>query len=151
MKNTMEQAERRVAEALLGESIEEMHLAYLWKMRFTNDLWVLASDVSSDRQNRIDELLRQHERDLLTRSDSEDVTKALLLVSFMRRPVTNCKIDESGSLALDFGGEGRTLNFPANVEVVDWQWCLGSSDADPYSAKAIVACLAPGVIEVDGH
>lgn len=144
---SLERAAQLVDEALSGESVHNLHVGDVWELRFSNDLWLLAHEVSCAGEERFNELLARAEPDVLSGVDPDDAVKSLLLVSYMRRPVTACRLDHDGRLILEFG-ERRTLSVPTDVDIVDWQWCLSPSAANPYAEPFVIACIAAGVLEV---
>jgi hypothetical protein len=160
MKISVEQATERVQSALLGEEIHSLYLGDVWSLGFTvpesllphtYSLFLLAHEVVCSAEDRIKGLLARSEPDVLSGPNAEEnpyPVKSLLLVSFMRRPVTDCSITSDGMLTLEFG-HGRVVRIQSNVDIVDWQWFLGPTEGDPYSAKSIVACMWPGVFEGD--
>lgn len=116
----IEEGTKLVNSAVLGEEIHSVSVAGWWVIGFSNGIWLLAQNVVCSGEERINALLARAEPEVLSR---EDVTKALLIVSYRRRPVTECRIAKDGTLTLVFD-QSRVLEIPTHADIVDWQWSL---------------------------
>ena len=143
---TNDKASQVVADLLRGESIVHVEVNDIWAMFFSNDLWLLAQEIRCLGERELGDILATHAPHLLSGVDPQNVPRVALLYSFTRHLVTACSVLEDGQLSIQFG-VSRELILPSDTDIVDWQWCLSKSCADPYHAKSIVACIAKGAIE----
>jgi Family of unknown function (DUF6188) len=144
---TSVEASQAVTRLLLGESIHELRASTLWEMRFSNDIWLVAYEISCSQEKLLRAVLERHMPEMVARIDSERVPQAALLFSFMMHPLTAAVVNEAGELRLEFG-DTRAFTVRSDTEIVDWQWCISRTCSDPYSAPSEVSCTAFGRIEL---
>jgi len=144
---TSVEATQAVTRLLLGESIHELRASTLWEMRFSNDVWLLAHEVSCSQEKQLCAVLERHMPEMVTRIDSERVPQAALSFSFMMHPLTAAIVNKAGELRLEFG-DTRAVIVRSDTEIVDWQWCISRTCSDPYSAPSEVSCTAFGCVEL---
>jgi hypothetical protein len=149
MKSTAAVAQDLLNATLSKKWIEEIRLSDSWSIRFSNDLWLVAQDLDFPVETTVKSLLSSHAPDLLARVDSEDVPKMTCLSALMRRGVTQCRVEEAGTLSISFEGGGE-LRANVNVPIADWMWSIGSSPGDPYMTPRIACCFGAGEIDTGG-
>ena len=141
---TTEQATAILSEHLVGNFISRFSVGDTWDLGF-GSLWLIAQEIRCPDADRLMSELRGFEPNLLDCVDVEYVPLATLVASFLRRDVTRVAVFDDARVELHFG-EGRVLEIPTDVDIVDWQWSLGETDRCPYTASFTLACLWQGEI-----
>ena len=138
----------RILEAnLAGHEVHEVIMGENWALRFDNDTWLLAQELFSPEEDGLNALLASADPSVLDGVDPDQVSMAVVVVSFMRCPVCAVSLSEWGDLTLTFD-DARSLTARTDVDTVDWQWSVGSSQLDPYRVPFTVASLSRGEFEV---
>jgi len=83
--------------------------------------------------------------ELLNCPDSEDVVWATMLAAVTRREITSVTVDDQAQINLGFKG-GLEVSVSTDADIVDWQWCVGRSEGNPYTSPFEVACFWKGEI-----
>lgn len=130
---------------LLGSSYTYMSVADHWRLRFDNDLWLVAQNIVFPEEPELNKLLASSDLEMLEGVDPEYVAKGALVLRNMRKELTVIVIDPDGTLHLSFGQ--CEISFTTQEDVVDWHWCLNRTGSDPYSGF-MIACFSAGEIEV---
>jgi hypothetical protein len=142
-----ERAVRILNESLVGNGYTHISVGDWWCFAFQRDLWIVAQDVVFPEEPELSQLLANARPPVLDSVDPENVTKGVLVLRNMRWQVTDVSLASDATLCLSFGD--RQMCFTTDADVVDWQWCLNRSGADPYH-DFVVACFWAGEVEVLG-
>lgn len=134
-------------ELLRDAWIAEVQLSDTWRVRFSNDLWLCAYQLSFSEDHSLRALLGSAAPILLSGVDADNVSRMTCLCAAMRKSIRRCLIDENSVLRIVFehGGEMQTTT---NVPVVDWMWSIGPEPGTPYRTPCIAYCLSYRGVDV---
>lgn len=134
-------------EVLRDAWIVEVQLSDMWRIRFSNDLWLSAYELAFSEERSLRTLLSSTAPVLLGGIDADNVPKMTCLCALMRESIRRCHVDESSVLRIVFerGGEMHAMT---NVPVVDWMWSIGPEPGDPYRTPCIAYCLSYRGVDV---
>ncbi len=131
---------------LVGQFISRFSVGDTWDLSI-GDYWLIAYDIFSKDEDLLNNWL-QNSYDLFSSTvDKENISKSAVIAALLRREIADIKLDESYNLTIEFEGEVE-LFVLTNVDIVDWQWCLNRSGADPYQ-EYLVACFGKGEIAIN--
>ncbi len=120
------------------------HVAYddTWRLRNEDDIWLNAHGLKVSTENA----LRQHlARTAVDQANEPDVVvTATAIFALLRQEITDVALGPQGELILRIHGEELTAR--TDVDIVDWQWCVGRHPGNPYSASQDVACFWAGEV-----
>lgn len=146
MKIPLDQAAKILSDTLAGEFIRQVTIGEVWEFCFSNDIWLVAQNVSSPDTSRLERIVGSFKPNLLDGVDPQDVAAAALVTSNLRRVITGVNLRQDAQIVLAFG-ENRSVEVSTDVEIVDWQWSLGPCPQIPYSTEFKVACFWKGEVE----
>lgn len=132
-------------DCLIGNAFTTVSVGDWWALSFDRGFWVVAQELAFPETPTISALLEKADPPVLDGVDPDRVAQAVVIMRNLRRPVTDVSLSSDGALNLAFGD--RQMSVTTGTDVVDWQWCLNRSGADPYS-DFIVACFWPGQVQV---
>lgn len=130
---------------LVGEFISRFSVGDTWDLYF-NDFWLLAQEVIPEDETLMSQFLEDNTRWYKGAVDKEQIARSAFVAACMRKEIKEVELDQLCNLLLRFEDDS-VLMLPTNVDIVDWQWCLNKTGADPYS-EYLVACFWAGEIEV---
>lgn len=130
---------------LLGNFISRFSVGDTWDLSI-GDYWLIAQDITSSDEAYLNGFFKDNFRYFDSTVDKEYISKCAIVAAAMRREVTNVKLHELCSLEIEFDNNFK-LFIPTNAEIVDWQWCLNETGADPYR-DYLVACFWEGKIQI---
>ena len=109
--------------------------------------WLVAQEVISEDEDFLNKFFESNYSHFETTVDKNYISKCAIVAAAMRREIINVELDELYNLKIMFDNNLKIL-FSTNTEVVDWQWCLNTTGADPYT-NYIVACFWEGEIQIN--
>lgn len=128
----------KLNELLLGEEFHIIEFGDCWSLSLSNGLWLVAQNFRSTEEVALNTLLHVHPG-ISDAVDNEDIAKAIVLLKNRRKTITNVRLSDTSELILSFEG-GGSFTVPTDTGIVDWQWGINKSGADPYS-EAFIACF----------
>ncbi len=135
-------------ETLSDTFILELRVGDYWALRFSNDWWLTAVKIEVSTERKLRDLINSSFPRLLEGCDAkENVPVLTCLGALMRESVKRCDIDEDGSLRIKFE-RGDELRMLADVDIVDWAWCVSKDPRCPYGVPSLVYCLGVGQVEL---
>ncbi|MBC7448457.1 MAG: hypothetical protein H7330_10395 [Hymenobacteraceae bacterium] len=140
------QAEQQLRSLLIGEFYSGVLIDDGWSFRF-GDIWLVAQEISAPEEQRLLTILQAAAPLVMDGTDPQYITKGILALRSLRQPVTELAIADDGALTLHFE-PGKSLIYPADTAVVDWQWAVNRSGQTPY-VDFIVACFGQGEIQTN--
>ena len=145
---TTSPARERLESALLGESIHRVCFGEWWALQLSNGLWVVAQNLVAPEEADIRAVLATTVATARDAVDPETIPKGVAVLRRMRRRIVALDVREDASLHIELEGM-RELRITTDSPIVDWQWALNRSGADPYRDFEL-ACFASGEIELHG-
>lgn len=148
MRVSIKSARQVIAQAIVGEELVEFSCgSYIWNLRLSNDLWIIAQNIDSPLTESVLERLADVDSTLLDRSEPRYTALAALVANALNRPIVDVGLTVDAELAIHFEG-GWRLDLESDVEIVDWQWSIGPSPKVPYVAPSfLLCCLWRGEVE----
>jgi hypothetical protein len=141
---TGESLQQALRDALLGQAYTVVQLGDWWALAFDDGVWLLAQRIVSPDESAIRTAISTSFVSMLGRIDAEDVPTMIAVLQSRRQAVTDIAIGIDGSLELVFAN-GHALLCSSDEQIVDWQWAISETGADPYS-EFRVACFAKGEV-----
>lgn len=128
---------------LLGNFISRFSVGDTWDLSIGN-YWLIAQDISSSDEAFLNGVFKDSFRHYDSTVDKDYISKCAIVAAAMRREIINVELDKLCSLEIKFDNDFKLL-IPTNAAIVDWQWCLNETGADPYR-DCLVACFWEGEI-----
>ncbi|WOI23595.1 hypothetical protein [Nonlabens ulvanivorans] len=132
---------------LLGESITFFSVSDSWTL-YIGEFYLVAQNIISDDEKVIEKAINDSFELAKHTVDKEYISKSAIVSSNMRKEIIDIELDIKYNLTLKFE-LGSNLLIPTNEDIVDWQWCINKSGADPYSEKSLLTCFWEGEIEMN--
>ncbi|WP_459212175.1 hypothetical protein [Aquimarina rhabdastrellae] len=134
-----------VKEKLVGKFISRFSLGDTWEL-FIDDFCLSAHTIEFKEETMITKLIQEHYEAFNYSIDKEDISKATLMASNLRKMISAISLDEDKNLIIDFE-KGSALKIATNTTIVDWQWYISKSGKDPYIDYDI-ACFWAGELKI---
>jgi len=131
---------------LCGESILSFNVSDGWTLYF-GDYYLSAQDINSPDEEQLNSWFRSNYASFQNAVDKENVSKSAIVAAHLRKTTNSVELDEAYNLTIHFEDDGP-LHLSTNVDIVDWQWCLNQTGADPYR-DYLVACFWEGEISIN--
>lgn len=147
--NEADQRARAIAiltKSLKGEFISRFSVGDTFDLCI-GDYYLVAQNVVSEDELLLNQWYQAHYHSYPDCVDKENVSKATILAAHLRKTITSIELDDDCKLTLHFENDSQLL-LPTDVDIVDWQWALNTTGADPYQECA-VGCFWAGEITVD--
>lgn len=131
---------------LRGEAILSFYVSDGWTL-YVGGYYLSAQDIISPDEEQLNSWFRGNYNSFHNAIDKENVSKSAIVAAHLRKTISNLELDEAYNLTIHFEDDSPLL-IPTNVDIVDWQWSLNQTGADPYS-DYLVACFWEGEISID--
>lgn len=130
---------------LVGACMFRFSVGDTWDLYF-NEFLLLAQKIIPEDETLVNQFLKDNTRWYKGAVDKEQIARSAFVAACMRKEIKEVELDQLCNLLLRFE-DNSGLILPTNVDIVDWQWCLNETGADPYS-EYLVACFWAGEVEV---
>ena len=131
---------------LVSQFISRFSVGDTWDLSIGN-YWLITQNIFSKDEALLNSWLQNEYHLFNSAVDKENISKSTVIAAFMRREIVDIKLDDLCNLIIEFEG-GIELFILTNTDIVDWQWCLNRSGADPYQ-EYLVACFGEGEITIN--
>jgi hypothetical protein len=124
---------------LVGNFISRFGIGDTWNL-FIGNCCLMAREIVSEDEKFLNQWYKNNYPSFGNCVDQINISKSTIVAAHLRKEIKR----------IEFEGDSELL-IPANVDIVDWQWCLNTTGKDPY-ANFLVACFFAGEIEIkDGQ
>lgn len=132
----------RLRALLVGTQFTRVTYNDAWSLQNQHGISVNAHEFKVSTENA----LRQHlgGSPVDQANEPDVVVTATAVFALLRQEITDVALGPQGELILRIQGEELTAR--TDVDIVDWQWCVGPHPGNPYSASQDFACFWRGEV-----
>ena len=144
-----EEAQTQLNKLFVGARIQNFSIQDWWVINFINGITVLSNNFFFEGEKDFANKLFETFPELNNSSQSQDIPKAVSVMSKRDKVVLKVEVLPDNELKLIFEDQSSIV-FKTDVTEVDWQWVVTPNYDAPYH-RHLIACFCKESIDANVH